>query len=98
MVRLRRSEQVTRLSHADTSVALTEAKWSLTVGGAERGGGFSYRAPSSVVVDGIPPTSVHDYVMIARIGALAATTAILLRSFKSRKQAITGVTNRRKLS
>ena len=97
MFRLRRSERVTRLSQADTSVALTEANWSLTIGGAGRGGGFSYRAPSTVVVDGMPPTRVHDYAMIARIGALAATTAILLRS-TSRKQTITGVTNRRKLS
>ena len=98
MFRLRRSERVTRLTHADTSVALTEANWSLTIGGAQRGGGFSYRAPSSVVVDGLPPVRVHDYVMIARVGALAATTAILLRSLTSPKQTITGVTNRRKLS
>jgi hypothetical protein len=83
MLRLRRSERVTRLSHADTSVALTEANWSLTVGSEHRGGGFSYRAPSSVVVDGMPPVRVHDYVMIVRVGALAVTAAMLLRGITS---------------
>ena len=98
MVRLRRSERVTRLSHADTSVAVTEAIWSLTVVGDQRGGGFSYRAPSSVVVDGLPPARIHDYEMIARVGALAATTAILLWRLTYRKRLSTGVTNRRLLS
>jgi hypothetical protein len=86
MLRLRRSERVTRLSHADTSVALTEANWSLTVGSEQRGGGFSYRAPSSVVVDGMPPVRVHDYVMIARVGALAATAAVLLSGITSKRK------------
>lgn len=85
MLRLRRSEGVTRLSHADTSIALTEANWSLIVGRQQRGGGFSYRAPSSVVVDGMPPVRVHDYVMIVRVGALAATVAMLLRGTTRRK-------------
>jgi len=84
MLRLRRFERVTRLSHAGTSVALTEANWSLTVGGEQRGGGFSYRSPSSVVVDGMPPVRVHDYVMIARAGALAAAAAMLLRGITVR--------------
>ena len=86
MLRLRRSERVTRISHADTSVALTEANWFLTVGGKQRGGSFSYRAPSSVVVDGMPPVRVHDYVMLARLGALAATAAILVRGITSRRK------------
>ena len=85
MLRLRRSELVTRLSHADDPVALTEANWSLIVGDQQRGGGFSYRAPSSVVVDGMPPIRVHDYVMIARLVALAATAAMLLRATSSPK-------------
>jgi hypothetical protein len=86
MLRLRRTERVTRLSHAETSVALTEANWSLSVGGEQRGGGFSYRAPSSVVVNGMPPVRVHDYVMIARLGALAATAAMLLRAITSQRK------------
>ena len=86
MPRLRRSERVTRLSHADASVALTETNWSLTVGGEQRGGGFSYRAPSSVVVDGMPPVRVHDYVMIVRLGAWAAAAAMLLRGITFRRK------------
>ena len=86
MLRLRRSERVTQLSHAETTVALTEANWSLTVTGEQRAGGLSYRAPSSVGVDGMPPVRVHDYVMIARLGALAATAAILLRGVTSRRK------------
>ena len=85
MLRLRRTELVTRLPHADTSMALTEANWSLILGVQQRGGGFSYRAPSSVVVDGMPPIRVHDYVMIARLFAVAATAAMLLRATSSPK-------------
>ena len=85
MLRLRRSERVTRLSHADTSVALTETNWSLIVGRQQRGGGISYRAPSSVVVDDMPPVRVHDYMMIVRVGALAATVAMLLGGTTRRK-------------
>ena len=80
MLRLRRTELVTRLSHADDAVTLTEANWSLIVSVQQRGSGFSYRAPSSVVVDGLPPIRVHDYVMIARLVALAATAAMLFRA------------------
>ena len=86
MLRLRRSERVTRFSLAETSVALTEANWHLTVAGEQRGGGFSYRAPSFVVVDGMQPVRVHDYVMIARLVALAATSAMLLRGVTSRRK------------
>ena len=83
MPRLRRSERVTRLS-GDIPVALTEVNWTLTVAGEGRGGGFSYRAPSFVVSDGMPPVRVHDYVMLARVAALAATTAaVLLRRITS---------------
>jgi hypothetical protein len=85
MLRLHRSERVTRLAHADTSVALTESIWSVSVGGEHRAGRFSYRAPSSVVVDGLPPVRIHDYVMIARVGALAATVAVVLGGITHRK-------------
>jgi hypothetical protein len=85
MLRLHRSERVTRLAHAETSVALTEAIWSVSVGGEHRAGRFSYRAPSSVVVDGLPPVRIHDYVMIARVGALAATAAVVLGGITQRK-------------
>jgi hypothetical protein len=99
MFRLRRSERLTRLIHADISVALTEVNWLLTVGGGPGGGGFSYRAPSSVVVDGMPPVKVRDYVMAARVAALAAMAAILVRGIASRNRAIRGtVTNGRKPS
>ncbi len=86
MLRLRRTERVTRLSHSDTPVALIEANWSLTVRRRERGGGLSYRAPTSVVVDGMPPIRIYDFVTLARLGALAATTAMLLRAITTRKK------------
>ena len=86
MLRLRRYERVTRFSHAETAVALTEANWYLTNAGEQRNGGFSYRAPTSVVVDGMQPVRIHDYVMIARLGALAAAAAILLRGVTSRRK------------
>lgn len=87
MFRLHRSERVTRLIHADTSVALTEVTWLFKVGGVPGGGAFSYRAPSSVVVDGMPPLKVHDYVLVARVAALAAMAVILVRGIASRKKA-----------
>lgn len=85
MLRLRRTELVTRLSHADDPVTLMEANWSLIVGVQQRGAGISYRIPSSVVADGLPPVRIHDYLMIARIGALAATVAMLLAGKAQRK-------------
>ena len=86
MLRLRRTERVTRLSHGDTPVALIEANWSLMVGVEARGGGFSYRAPTSVVVDGMPPIRIHDLVMLARLAAVVAATALALRALISRKK------------
>jgi len=87
MFRLRRSQHVTRLIHADTSVALTEVNWLLKVGSGPGGGAWSYRSPSSVVVDGMPPRKVQDYVMVVRVAALAAMAALLLRGIASRRKA-----------
>ena len=87
MIKLLRTERVTRLSHVETPVSLIEANWTLTVRRQEQGGGWSYRAPTSVVVDGLPPVRIHDYVMLARLGALTATAAMLLRTIISRKKA-----------
>ena len=84
MIKLRRIERVTRLSHADTPVALFEANWYVTLGYRDRVGGFSYRTPTSIVVDALPPIRIHDHVMLARLVALAASAALLLRAITSR--------------
>ena len=86
MLKLRRTERVTRLSHTDTPVTLIEANWSLILRRRDRVGGFSYKAPTSVVVDALPPIRIHDHVMLARLVALAASVALLLRAVTSRKK------------
>jgi hypothetical protein len=84
MLKLRRIEHVTRLSHADTPVALFETNWYLTLGYRDRVGGLSYRTPTSVVVEALPPIRIHDHVMLARLLAMAASAALLVRAITSR--------------
>ena len=86
MLGLRRYERVTRLTGVDTPVALIEANWFLRAGHGSRVGGFSYRAPASVVVDGMPPVRIHDHVMRARLLTAVVTVALILRAFKSKKK------------
>ena len=86
MIRLRRTERVTRLSNVDATVTLTEANWSLIV--RRRGtvvGAFSYRAPTTIIFDGLAPIRIRDYLMIARLGAAVAMTALMLRALNVRK-------------
>ena len=86
MLGLRRYERVTRLSGVETPVALIEANWSFRAGRGPRAGGFSYRAPASIVVDGLPPVRIHDHVMLARLLAAVLTFALILRAFSSQKK------------
>jgi hypothetical protein len=86
MVGLRRYERVTRLAGVDTPVTLIEANWFLTTGRGVRFGGYSYRAPASVVVDGMPPVRIHDHVMLARLLAASVTAILILRAFRSQRK------------
>ena len=86
MLGLRRYERVTRLSGVETPVALIEMNWSLRAGRGTRAGGFSYRAPASIVVDGMPPVRIHDHVMLARLLAAVVTVALIMRAFRSPKK------------
>jgi hypothetical protein len=86
MIRLRRTERATRLSNVDATVTLTETNWSLIV--RRRGtvvGALSYRSPTTIILDGLAPIRIRDYLLLARLGAVVAMIALSLRALNVRK-------------
>ena len=91
MAGLRRTEHVSRIVHNDRSVSLVEKAWNFRLGRENGAGGFSYRAPASVAMEGRPPIAIRDHVMLTRLGAVAITGLLILRALMAQKE-----TDRRK--
>ena len=85
MAGLRRTEHVSLLVHHDRSVSLVEKAWTFRLGRENVAGGFSYRAPASVAMEGQPPVAIRDHVMLTRLGAVAVTGLLVLRAIVARK-------------
>ena len=85
MVGLRRTEHVSRIVHHDRSVSLVERAWILRLGRENGAGGFSYRAPASVAMEGQPTVAIRDHVMLTRLGAVAVTGLLILRAVVAQK-------------
>ena len=85
MAGLRRTEHVSRIVHYDRSVSLVEKAWTFRLGRENGAGGFSYRAPASVALDGQPTIPIRDHVMLTRLGAVAVTGLLVLRAILAQK-------------
>ena len=91
MAGLHRTEHVSRIVHNDRFVSLVENAWTFRLGRENGAGGFSYRAPASVAIEGRPPIAIRDHVMLTRLTAIAATGLLILRALVAQK-----ATDRRK--
>lgn len=85
MAGLRRIQHVTRLDHAGTPVELVETIWTWQGGRRRRGAGFRYQTPTSVSIAGGPVARIPDYLMLARLGAVAVTVMLILKALMFRK-------------
>jgi hypothetical protein len=85
MAGLRRIQHVTRFDHAGTPVELVETIWTWQGGRRRRGAGFRYQTPTSVSIAGGPVARIPDYLMLARLGAVAVTVMLILRALMFRK-------------
>ena len=79
MAGLRRIDRVTHVDHAGRTVRLVETIWSWQMGGDRRNGGFRYQTPTSISIDGMSVTRIHDHLMLARLGLAALTITLLIR-------------------
>ena len=85
MAGLRRTEHVSRIVHNDRTVSLVEKAWTFGLGRENGAGGFSYRAPASVAIEGQPTIAIRDHVMLTRLGAVAVTGLLILRAIVAQK-------------
>lgn len=80
MAGLRRIDRVTHVDYAGSTVNLVETIWSWRMGRHREKGWFRYQTPTSISIDGMPATRIHDHLMLARLGFLALTITLLIRS------------------
>ena len=91
MAGLRRTERVSRIVHNHRSVSLVEKAWTFRFGRENGAGGFSYKAPASVAIEGRRPIAIRDHVMLTRLGAVAVSGLLILKALVGHK-----TTDRRK--
>ncbi len=79
MVRVTKTDALEILTVSGRTVTLASQSWSFSFRTPWFGGGASYYRPHSIE-DGATRRRIHDYVMLARVAALAAlAVTVLLR-------------------
>jgi hypothetical protein len=85
MLRVRRIEHRTEITHAERSVVLIETNWLLLAGRGDKVGGISYQGPVAVEGDGTK-IRIWDYSMIVRVAAFALIAALTIGSHRRERR------------